>query len=231
MSSAGSELVQYIFRDCVAGFFELPTENARAILPAELQPVEPHHGQSVLSLMAFDFTDSMVGAYLELILGVLVSPRITPGTQMPRSAFYPFLLGTTTQASREHAIERWHLPHYMRDIDMQMTRGQGDITVTAGDDAGPILELSITEYDWRKVSHPYQCFMADEEGFYTSTIIMEGEFSENEEERGRLVLHPHDMTAAIDRDAVTLTPFREQWMRDGVQTFHPLEQLVSYAGR
>ncbi|HET7585354.1 MAG TPA: acetoacetate decarboxylase family protein [Gemmatimonadaceae bacterium] len=231
MSSTSSELVQYIFRDCVAGFFEFPTENARAILPAELQPVEPHHGQSVLSIMAFDFTQSMVGAYKELILGVLVSPRIGPGTQMPRSAFYPFLLGTTTQSSREHAIERWHLPHYMRDIDMTMTRNDGDIVVTCADGAGPILELSVTEYDWRRVSHPYQCFMADEDGFYTSTILMEGEFSENEEERGSLVLHPHEMTSSLDLDAVTLTPFREQWMRDGVQTFQPLEQLASYARR
>ena len=48
---------------------------------------------------------SMVGEYGELILSVLVMPRVAPGAPLPRSAFYPFLLGTTTKASREHADE------------------------------------------------------------------------------------------------------------------------------
>ena len=79
-------MVQYHFRDAIGGFFEFPTENARAILPPELQPIEPHHGSSVLSVMAFDFHDSPVGDYGELILSILVSPRVESGVPMPRSA-------------------------------------------------------------------------------------------------------------------------------------------------
>jgi hypothetical protein len=30
----------------------------------------------------------------------------------------------------------------------------------------------------------------------------------------------------IDTDSVNTTPFRELWMRDGLQTFHPLEQIA-----
>src|SRR5215210_7293843 len=113
------DYVQYHFRDAIGGFFEFPTENARSLLPPDLQPTEPRHGSSVLSVMAFDFHTSPVGEYGELILSILVAPRIERGTPMPRSAFYPSRLGTTGRRSREHAIERWHLPHYMQDINLK----------------------------------------------------------------------------------------------------------------
>ena len=168
--STSDGMVQYHFRDAIGGFFEFPTENARAILPPELQPIEPHHGSSVLSVMAFDFHDSPVGDYGELILSILVSPRVEHGVPMPRSAFFPFRLATTTRESREHAIERWHLPHYMQDI-------------------------SLT---W---------------------------------ERGGITIHSQAMTGLVEDWDVDFTPFRELWMKNGLQTFHPLQTLASYARR
>jgi hypothetical protein len=221
--------VQYHFRHAIGGFFEFPTANARKILPAHLHPVEPHHGQSVLSVMAFDFHKSMVGEYGELILSVLVMPRIAPGAPLPRSAFYPFLLGTTTKASRDHAIERWHLPHFMENIDLSFDEKPDSIAIAAAHGGKPIIDMNITQYDWEKVSHRYQSFMHDPAGSFMSTIIMESAFSENEEERGEIAVHKHAFTADIDRDGVNTTPFRELWMRDGLQTFHPLETLAPAA--
>jgi|SRR5665213_1855321 len=221
--------VQYHFRHAIGGFFEFPTANARKILPPHLHPVEPHHGQSVLSVMAFDFHKSMVGEYGELILSVLVMPRVAPGSPLPRSAFYPFLLGTTTKSSREHAIERWHLPHFMDDIDLSFDAQDDEIRIAAAQGGAPIIDMRITDYDWEKVSHRYQSFMHDADGSYMSTIVMESEFSENEEERGDITIHKHAFTSAIDRDSVTTTPFRELWMRDGLQTFQPLETLATTA--
>ncbi len=223
--------VQYHFRDAIGGFFEFPTENARQLLPPDLQPIEPHHGSSVLSVMAFDFHDSMVGPYGELILSILVAPRLEPGVPMPRSAFYPFRLGTTTRESREHAIERWHLPHYMQNINMEWVRGDGHITIKATDAGAPMVEMTITEHEWSNVEHRYQAFMHDDEGFYTSTIIMAGKFSENEEERGGIIIHSQGMTDLLEDWEVETTPFRELWMQNGLQTFHPLQQLASYARR
>jgi hypothetical protein len=228
-NGAAPGFVQYHFRHAIGGFFEFPTANARTLLPPHLHPVEPHHGQSVLSVMAFDFHQSMVGEYGELILSVLSMPRIEPNHPLPRSAFYPFLLGTTTRASREHAIERWHLPHFMHDIDLSFAPGKGGIEIAAGYQGAPIVDMRITDYDWEQVAHRYQCFMHDAAGSYMSTIIMEAAFSENEEERGEITIHPHEFTAGIERDAVTTTPFRELWMRDGLQTFHPLTTLATAA--
>lgn len=216
--------VLYHFRHSIVGFFEFPTENAVRILPPFLQPVEPHHSQSVLSVMAFDFHDSMVGAYGELILCVGVAPSIEGG-RLPRGAFYPFLLGTTTRASREHAIGRWHLPHFMEDIELDFQTGNGEVRLAAAHGGKPIVNMRITEYAWEPAQHLYQSYMRDASGAYMAKILMEAPFSEHEEERGELEIHEHPFTTAIDRDAVTTTPFRELWMRDGLQTFHPLQQL------
>lgn len=223
--------VQYHYRDAIGGFFEFPTENARALLPQDLQPIEPHHGSSVLSVMAFDFHDSPVGSYGELILSILTAPRVEPGQPWPRSAFFPFRLATTTRESREHAIERWHLPHYMKDIDLRWDRGDGHVTIHATERGQPIVDMTVTEFEWSEVEHRYQAFMHDDEGFYSSTIVMKGLFSENEEEKGGIVIHTQAMTELLEDWELTTTPFRELWMKNGVQTFHPLQQLASYARR
>jgi hypothetical protein len=223
--------VQYHYRDAIGGFFEFPTDNARALLPQDLQPIEPHHGSSVLSVMAFDFHDSPVGSYGELILSILTAPRVEPGQPWPKSAFFPFRLATTTRESREHAIERWHLPHYMKDIDLRWDRGDGHVTIHATERGQPIVDMTVTEFEWSRVEHRYQAFMHDEEGFYSSTIVMAGQFSENEEEKGGIVIHTQAMTELLEDWELTTTPFRELWMKNGVQTFHPLQQLASYARR
>jgi hypothetical protein len=230
-TSSADEFVRYYFRDAIGGFFEFPTENARVLLPSDLQPIEPHHGSSVLSVMAFDFDDSPVGEYGELILSILVAPRVEPGHLWPRSAFWPFRLGTTTPESRAHAINRWHLPHYMQDISMAWDRGDGHVTINATDRGERIVDMTITEHEWSTVEHPYQAFMYDDGGAYTSTIVMAGTFSENEEERGGIVIHSQAMTDLLSNWEVDVTPFRELWMRHGVQTFHPLRQLAVLAPR
>jgi len=217
--------VQYQFRHAIGGFFEFPTENARKLLPPFLHSVEPHHGQSVLSVMAFDFNGSSVGEYGELVLSVHVAPKIGQGRPLARAAFYPFLVGTTTKASREHAIELWHLPHFMQDIEIAFTTDDHDIRVAASQAGTPILDMHITDYQWGPVEHHYQAFEHDASGSYMASMAMNAQFSENEEERGSIQIHEHDFTAGLGRDGVNTTPFRELWMRDGRQTFEPLETL------
>ena len=94
---------RYGYRDAISGFFEFPTDNARRILPPHLEPVELHHGTSIFSLTAFDFTESMVGPYGEVVMAVIVSPLVKPGERLPKSAFYPYRVATTTRAGMSHA--------------------------------------------------------------------------------------------------------------------------------
>jgi hypothetical protein len=225
---------RYLYRDAINGFFEFPTENARAILPHGIQPVEPHHGQSILTVTAFDFHDSAAGVYREIALSVIVAPRVKHGEPMARAAMFPFLVGTTTSASRQHGIEVWHLPHFPSDLEVTFERGDGLITASAAEGGKPILTLKITdsgESPWETVEHRYQTFMHDDAGAYMSPLVMKGPFMEHEGERGSLTLHSHLFTRAIDADQVDTTPFREQWMRDGVEIIHPLQHLAATVGR
>ena len=118
---------------------------------------------------------------------------------------------------------------YSPTIDLSFDAKADEIRIAAAHGGSPIIDMRITDYDWEKVNHRYQSFMHDAAGSYMSTIVMAADFSENEEERGEIEIHPHAFTAAVDRDAVTTTPFRELWMRSGLQTFHPLEQLAPAA--
>lgn len=218
-------VTRYGYRDALSGFFEFPTENARRILPTHLEPVELHHGTSIFSMTAFDFTESLVGPYGEVVMSVIVSPLVKPNERMPKSAFYPYLVATTTKAAREHAIERWHLPHWMEDVEVEFEREDKKITAKVRADGGPVADLVITPYSWNPVSHLYQSFMRDEEGAYLANIVMEGNQSEHEEEMGRITLHDHPFNKDIMISEVYEVPFREIWMRSGAQTFDPLVTL------
>jgi hypothetical protein len=218
-------LTRYGYRNAISGFFEFPTENARRILPRHLEPAELHHGSSIFSLTAFDFTESEVGAYGEVVMSVIVAPLVKPGEKLPKSAFYPYLVATTTKAARDHAIERWHLPHWMEDVGVVFQPEGRTITARVAADGAPVAELTINDYSWQKVSHLYQSFMKDDEGAYLANITMEGSQSEHEEETGRLKLHEHPFNKDLAISEIYENPFRELWMRDGVQTFEPLIQL------
>jgi hypothetical protein len=218
-------LVRYGYSNAISGFFEFPTENARRILPHHLEPAELHHGTSIFSMTAFDFTESMVGAYGEVVMSVIVAPLVKPGEKFPKAAFYPYLVATTTQAARDHAIERWHLPHWMEDVEMSFSRSGKSLAARVSLEGAPVVELTISEHSWNPVSHLYQSFMKDGDSAYLANIIMEGQQSEHEDEVGKLVLHDHSFNKDLQIADVYDVPFRELWMRDGMQTFHPLIQL------
>jgi len=218
-------LTRYGYRDAISGFFEFPTENARRILPRHLEPAELHHGSSIFAMTVFDFTESEVGAYGEVVMAVIVSPLVKPGERLPKSAFYPYLVGTTTRAARDHAIERWHLPHWMEDVEVGFDRQAKAVTARVKVDGSPVADLTITDHSWNPVSHLYQCFMKDDQGAYLASITMEGRQSEHEEETGRIQLHEHPFNKDLVISEIYEQPFREMWMREGRQTFEPLIQL------
>jgi hypothetical protein len=215
----------YGFRNCVGAFFEMPTSDARRLLPSHLQPLEVQHTRSVLAITGFEFTESSVGEYDEVVLAVIVPPLVVPGEPLPRAAFFPFMVATSTEASRLHAIERWHLPHHMRDVEMNFTPSEGEIELTVKDAGAPILDLVVTEYGFEPVNYLYNAFTVDGGNRFKANIHMEAQHSEHEEERGSLTLYEHAMTAGLTLDDVSTIPFREQWYQQGLQTFEPLQAI------
>jgi len=203
----------------------METKLASKLLPSHLKPLETPHGSGIFSVTAFDFVDSEVGPYQEIVLSVIVPPLVKPGAKFPKSAFFPFLLGTSTPASREHAIERWHLPHYMQDISVDFHEDGGRLGIHVHEKERPILDIEVFEHKWEDVDDLYQSFMTKEPQHFKVDIHMKGDFSAHEEEKGRITLHEHPMTEMLDVEAIEAVPFRELWMKDGVQIFEELETL------
>ena len=218
-------LTQYHFANAASAFFEMPRDNARDILPSHLQPLEIRHGESVLQVTAFDFTDSLVGPYKEIYLAVIVPPLVRQRGALPKSALFPFMLATTTAAAREHAIERWHLPHYMKDVSIDFEHVGKRVTIKVHDEGSPILDFSISEHAWTKADDLYQSFMIKDTQRFKVDVRMAGRFTQHEEESGELTLHDHPVCARIRIDEIASYPFREIWMKDGVQTFQELESM------
>jgi hypothetical protein len=215
---------RYNYRDAISGFFELPTSNARRLLPRGVEPIELNHGISVLAVTVFDFDESEVGEYGEVVYAVLVPPLVRDGG-LPKGAFFPWRIGTTTQAARAHAIERWHLPHWGDDVEVKLLRERGRLTADVRTNGVPALQLTITDHSWQPVSHLYQSFQRDASGSYLASFAIEGQQSEHEEEAGRIVFHDSAFNEDLATAEVCETPFREIWMRRGCQLFDPLVRL------
>ncbi len=79
----------YYFNHGLNCLFEMPTSDARRLVPSHLQPLEVQHERSVLSVTVFDFHEGDGGAYQELVLAVLVPPLVKPGTRFRRPPFSP----------------------------------------------------------------------------------------------------------------------------------------------
>ena len=220
-----SENTYYGYDLCVGGYFEMPTSDARKLLPSHLEPLEVQHDRSILAITAFHFNESMVGEYDEIVLAVVVPPMVEPNKPLPKAAFFPFMVGTSTPESREHAIERWRLPHYMKDVDIDFVPGDGEITVKVSDEGQPVLEMVVTDHDRAEAGNTYMCFTVDPEDRYKVNILMEANHSEHEEETGSLTLFEHPMTEGLTIDDVNTYPFREEWYGKGLQTFDRMVDL------
>ena len=218
-----SEYTYYGYDVCVGGYFEMPTADARKLLPDHLEPLEVQHERSILAITAFHFTESMVGEYDEVVLAVVVPPMVEPGKPLPKAAFFPFMVGTSTPESRTHAIERWKLPHYMKDVQVDFSREGDQVTVKMADEGQPVLELTVTEFsERREAGNTYMCFTTDPETRCKVNILMEAEHTEHEEETGSLTLYEHPMTEGLTLDEINTYPFREEWYGTGQQTFDPM---------
>lgn len=217
----------YGFRNCVGAFFEMPTSDARKLLPSHLEPLEVQHERSILALTCFEFTESEVGHYFEVVLAVIVPPMVEPGKPLPKAAFFPFCVGTSSEASRLHAIERWHLPHYMSDLDITMSESTDEMEVTVREGDIRVLDFTVTKHEYVPTKNLYNAFTVEPgaNGKFKANIYMEAPHSEHEEENGSLTLYQHPMTEGLTIDDVNTYPFREQWYQAGLQTFEPLLEL------
>ncbi len=216
----------YYFKEGVSCLFEMPTDNARRLLPKHLQPLEKGPEQSVLSVSAFDFHAGDAGQYQEVVLSVLVPPLIQKGERLPKAALYPFIVGTSTESGRVQGIERWKLPHFMADINVMFSENDKEIHLRVEDENSPILEMTVTQHEFERTELLFHSFMSNAEGNFKADITMKGDsYSEHEFELGSLTLFEHEMTRDLIASEMSSSPFREQWMRNGVEIFDSLRPI------
>ncbi|MCH8813102.1 MAG: hypothetical protein IID07_14840 [Gemmatimonadetes bacterium] len=160
------------------------------------------------------------------MLSVLVPPLVKPGDPLPKAGLYPFVVATSTEVGRREGVDRWRLPHLSRDIEVAFTEGEDRICATASTKGEPILELICTSHRFEPAELLFHTFMSDAGRVHKSDLTIRGEsYSEHEFERGSLVIHPHEMTEGLSRDEIADAPFREQWMKKGVEVFAPLNAI------
>jgi hypothetical protein len=215
------------FADAISGYFEIPIDNARRLLPPHLEPFELHHGSGILSMTVFDMPKSPVGGYRSVTMAIVVVPYVkgAPGERLPKAAVYPYLTGTNAFMPRQIGSSMFHLPHWGDNLTIDLTREGRSMTAAIAAGKDPVATLTISEYEWEPTEYMYQSFMKDSSGSYRAEIDVKGEISDHEEETGKLVLHEHEFHNGLSIADVFDVPFREVWTRNAVQTFKPLVQI------
>lgn len=219
-----TEPCDFHFDQVVAGFFELPTSNARRILPLGLEPLERCHGRSVLAVLAFDFVGGAVGPFREVVFAVLVPPFIEPGAPVPHSAMYPFLVGTSTKAAREHGRRHYLLPHHPRNVEVSFESRRDGVWATVSEQSR-VLRIGVSTPEWVPTAvmrRQYQVLSVAEGRLHVAQVSIAGRHAEHEEESGELILQPHDFTELLDLDGVGRRPFREQRVTEGTERYWPV---------
>lgn len=223
MSSVDSG--RYVFTTGVSAFFEMPTSDARRILPDHLQPVEIRHERSILAVTAFHFRESVVGPYAELMFSVVVPPVPGRWGQHPKAGFYPFMAATSSEESRRHRSQAFRIPHIAEDIDARFVETAGMLRVNIWSCSGPVVDLTVTQHKWETTTHLLHTFMTHGKQRYKANLQISGRYTVHENEGGRMRLHHHPMTTALTLEEISPYPFREHWLKEGVELFQSLETL------
>jgi hypothetical protein len=113
----------------------------------------------------------------------------------------------------------------MEDLSVELERVEGRVLARVSSGGRPALELCVHEHSWDPVSHLYQSFLVNDTTAYLARVHMDGLQSEHEDERGHLRLFDHPFCDPVSAAEVGEVPFREIWMRQGVQSFEPLVSL------
>lgn len=215
----------YRFHTGVSAFFDMATSDARALLPGHLEPIEVTHQRSVLSVTAFLFDDSVVGPYTELMFSVVVPPTVAQWGRHAKAGFFPFLAATSSAEARRIKAERFFFPYHEQSIDAQFIETDDRLRVRIFGAGDPILDLSVTPGAWETTTHLLQGFMMNGEQRLRTTLQISGDYTVHEEEAGRMMLFPHQITSELLTQEVSPQPFREHWFKNGTEVFHQLETI------
>ena len=88
-----------------------------------------------------------------------------------------------------------------------------------------MVDLSVTPHVWHSTTHLLHTFMMDGSRRLKADLQVSGRYTVHEQERGRMELFDHPMTDGLTLAEVSPYPFREHWLKEGCELFHPVENL------
>lgn len=213
------------FSTGVSAFFEMATADAVRLLPGHLQPIEIAPQRAILNVSIFHFRQSEVGPYAELMFSVVVPPVPDEWGKHPKGGFFPFLAATSSERSREHRRRLLRIPHYEENIDAQFIERPEALRIRIRAADRPVLALTVTSHVWLSTTHLLHAFMMDGSRRLKAACQVSGRYTVHEQERGSLTIHRHPMTEGLNLDELSRHPFREHWLKEGCELFHPVESL------
>lgn len=213
------------FSTGVSALFEMATADAVRVLPPHLPPVEVRPQRSVLNVTAFHFRDTQVGPYAELVFSVVVPPMVTGWSHHPKAGFFPFIAATSSRESQLLLRDELRLPTHPGLINARFVERDDQVRIQVWSDEGPVVDVVVTRHEWHTSTHLLHSFMVDGEDRYKADVQISGSYTMHEQERGSLTLYPHPITRDLTLEEVSGSPFREHWLKEGYELFHPLEVL------
>lgn len=213
------------FSTGISAFFEMATADAVRLLPPHLQPIEINPQRSILNVSIFHFQRSEVGPYAELMFSVVVPPVADEWGKHPKGGFFPILAATSSVRSREHRKQLLRIPHYEENIDAQFIERPERLRVRIRAGGKPVVALSVTPHVWLSTTHLLHAFMMDGSRRLKADFQVSGRYTVHEQERGSMTIHRHPMTDRLNLGELSRQPFREHWLKEGCELFHPVESL------
>lgn len=218
--------IDYKFNCVINCLTEIETDNIKGLLPKNLYPFEVHPDLSLLSIIGFDFYDTPVGKYQEIIIGILTQAYLTPEKNIPKATIFPINLATTSDASRQHAIDNYKLPHYLKNIDISFdTKGPKKILKCKEDNKIFLNIELVIENKGEKAKEYHQSLIYSAEKIFLSKIYIDANICETQDEKGNIELTNHDFFKNININSINNTPYLERFASTGVETMFELESI------
>lgn len=210
---------RYMFRAAIGAYFHVDTNIVRNWLPKGLVPLEARPGHSVLAITSFDFIDSEVGPYGEVVISILVPPFANRDVELPHAATFPIVLLTTTEASAAHNGERWYLPGFERPVNIELTQVENRRILRVVDNGNPILSLHVQRQGGGSASRLFQVFTTHKGILHRANVRFLGDLDEHQNETGKLELFPHPLADRIAAALQDDLPIVEQSMDAGEEQY------------
>ncbi len=213
----------YQFKNILNCLLEIETIYVNKLVPKNIYPLEIQPNLSLISIIGFDFQETPIGNYQEVIIGVVIQPYLLKKGDIPKSAIFPINIATNTDNSKIHAISNYKLPHYMKniEIDFDIDASKKKLICKENNDVFMNIELDINDKHDKSQEY-HQSFVFDNNKLFLSNININSLMAESQDGRGNVFFNKHSFFKDIEIDEINNIPYLERHAYNGIETMSSL---------